>query len=225
MKSVVSQYKSFETTLSPRLILGLWHPKFLSPAREHVPTLRRIHIGSTPSLARNYFWDTCDGFSMYFASLVPDEGQKFLRDAQAAGKSIMVWTVNRPDEMVEATRWGVTAVLTDCTDLFNRLKQEMSTDFERIYGEYVGTAFRWATWKYYSVPLKRTQSIWDAETEELAGESFALSHERNLAQFSPASIMGSETSTAVGTPMVKAAEFSLPAPNIPIFEPLERQAF
>lgn len=130
MKKIVQSYPSYETDLSPRLILGLWHPKFLGAARTHVPALRRVHIGASPSAARNYFWRDCDGFSMYFACLVGADGQAFLEQAKRDGKDVFVWTVNRKDEMIEATRWGVKAVLTDKTDVFQNLRKDMSSEFE-----------------------------------------------------------------------------------------------
>lgn len=175
MARVVAQHDDGHGSLAPRLILGLWHPKFLQPAAEHVPALRRIHIGGSPALAREYFWDACDGFSMYFPSLVPVAGQQFLRDAQSAGKDVMVWTVNREDEMVEAARWGVAAVLTDRTDVFNALRRELHTDWYGTVRKHVGPAFRWTTWRYYTPALTRVQAAWHAETVGLAGESFGRS--------------------------------------------------
>lgn len=40
----------------------------------------------SPGIARRYFWDACDTFSMNFACLVSDEGVKFRKELQAAGK-------------------------------------------------------------------------------------------------------------------------------------------
>lgn len=51
-----------------------------------MPHLRRAHIGMSPSIARTYFWNSCDTFSMNFACLVTDEGVKFRKEVQAAGK-------------------------------------------------------------------------------------------------------------------------------------------
>ncbi|UZJ51886.1 hypothetical protein CBS101457_001206 [Exobasidium rhododendri] len=125
MKKTVESYPDFATKLSPRLILGLWHPVFLNSALEHVPSLRRVHIGGSPTTARTYFWNHCDGFSMWFPSLVGTEGQSFIQQARDEGKDVFVWTVNRKDEMIEATRWGVKAILTDKTDLFQDVRKNM----------------------------------------------------------------------------------------------------
>lgn len=154
MNKVVRTFPEYETELSPRLILGLWHPKFLEPAKKHVPTLRRAHIGSSPADALKYFWDDCDAFSLCFPSLVTAEGQNFLKRATEADKDVMVWTVNRIDEMVESTRWGVKAILTDCTDVLQKLRVEMAQDFIGTEKKYVNPWFRWANYRYYTPSTK-----------------------------------------------------------------------
>lgn len=172
MKRTVEKYDGYAQDLSPRLILGLWHPVFLASALEHVPTLRRIHIGGSPTTARTYFWDHCDGFSMWFPSLVGQEGQMFIQQARKEGKDVFVWTVNRSDEMIEATRWGVKAILTDKTALFQDVRKEMLDDYSTTRSEQVGFFFRWATWRYYTVPQLFIQSIWTSELERRAGITF-----------------------------------------------------
>ncbi|KAI3481498.1 hypothetical protein L1887_56045 [Cichorium endivia] len=172
MRSVIESYPNFDTDLAPRLILGLWHPKFLESALQNVPSMKRIHIGASPRAARRYFWNDCTGFSMYFACLVGAEGQAFIADAQEAGKDIYVWTVNRKDEMIEATRWGVKAVLTDKTALFQDVRKDMTQDFASTRQLEVGMFFRWATWRYYTLPQIVMQNIWLANIEKRAGSPF-----------------------------------------------------
>ena len=91
-----------------------------------MPSLRRAYIGASPADARRFFWNDCDAFSICFASLVGSEGQRFLREARAANKDVMVWTVNRKDEMIQATKWGVKAILTDYTADLHKLRDEMT---------------------------------------------------------------------------------------------------
>lgn len=172
MKEVVQSYPNYAEDLSPRLILGLWHPCFIKPALEHVPTLRRVHIGGSPTAARTYFWEHCDGFSMWFASLVGAEGQAFIEQAKRENKDVFVWTVNRKDEMVEATRWGVKAILTDKTDMFQTVRQEMTNDYASTRSEEVGFFFRWASWRYWMLPQFVIQSMWIANLEKRAGSTF-----------------------------------------------------
>jgi len=120
-----SKHASWETVLAPRLILGLWHPLFLKAAYDHLPLLRRYHIGFSPNVVRTYFWDACDGFSINFALLMGKEGQKFLQQCREAGKEICVWTVNDPGEMKVAMSWGVKAILTDRVGAFTSLRDEV----------------------------------------------------------------------------------------------------
>lgn len=126
MGETVQKFPEHEKELAPRLILGLWHPKFITPAKKYVPSLRRAYIGASPADARRFFWNDCDAFSICFASLVGSEGQRFLREARAANKDVMVWTVNRKDEMIQATKWGVKAILTDYTADLHKLRDEMT---------------------------------------------------------------------------------------------------
>jgi len=172
MKETVEKHDNFAEDLSPRLILGLWHPVFLKAALAYLPTLRRVHIGGSPTMARTYFWKHCDGFSMWFPSLVGSEGQNFLADARREGKDVFVWTVNRRDEMIEATRWGVKAILTDKTDMFQNVRQEMQDDFALARSEKVGFFFRWATLQYWMLPQFLKQAVWMSELEGRAGCTF-----------------------------------------------------
>lgn len=201
MRKVIESYPDYENDLSPRLILGLWHPKFLKSALVNVPSMTRIHIGASPSAARQYFWKDCSGFSMYFACLVGSDGQSFIEEAKAAGKDVYVWTVNRKDEMIEATRWGVKAVLTDKTALFQGLRKEMTNDFATTRQEQVGLFFRWATWRYYMLPQFVLQTLWMANIEKRAGCSFKEGNKI----ISPATVADLEKGESPVAPFEKTA--------------------
>lgn len=127
MARIIQRHDEWETKLAPRLILGLWHPIFIRPALVHLPRLRRYHIGISPSLARQYFWNVCEGFSISFSMLIGPEGQQFIRDVREAGKEVCVWTVNDLNEMRTAMSWGVKAVLTDKVATFVKLREEVSS--------------------------------------------------------------------------------------------------
>ena len=101
MHTVISSQPDWENALAPRIVLGLWHPKFLEPAQRLLPYCKRSHIGLSPHVAREWFWDSCDGFSMAFMGLQTSEGVRFRNECKAAGKKLMVWTVNDPREMME----------------------------------------------------------------------------------------------------------------------------
>lgn len=121
-----SSYPDYEHTLSPRLILGLWHPLFIAPAKQHLPTLRRYHIGVSTTIARKYFWDACEGFSFAFPMLMSGQGQAFLNDCMRHGKDVTVWTVNDKEEMITAAGWGVKAILTDKVAYCVNVRKEVS---------------------------------------------------------------------------------------------------
>ena len=74
--------------------------------------------------------------------------------------------------MIEATRWGVKAVLTDKTALFQDLRKDMTQDFASTRQVEVGMFFRWATWRYYALPQFVMQNMWLANIEKRAGSPF-----------------------------------------------------
>ena len=78
--------------------------------------------------AREYFWDTCDGFSMYFSCLVGREGQKFREDCKRSGKKVMLWTVNRREEMIEVGK-----ILNDRTLTSVKLPSSSSRPFVGVW--------------------------------------------------------------------------------------------
>ncbi|GAA6063176.1 hypothetical protein JCM10212_003111 [Sporobolomyces blumeae] len=144
---LVIAHDDYETKLAPRLVLGLWHPKYVEPAREILPYLRLAHIGLSPAIARRYFWDACQFFSMNFSCLVTSDGAAFREECKRAGKDIGVWTVNERREMIEATKWGAKAILTDRTDDWLALKNEMLNDWDKVAKE-TSWKFGWTSLRY-----------------------------------------------------------------------------
>lgn len=78
MHNIISAQENWETVLAPRILLGLWHPTFIPHAKEHLPYCRRSHIGVDIGVARTYFWDNVEVFSMSFGSLTNAEGEKYV---------------------------------------------------------------------------------------------------------------------------------------------------
>jgi hypothetical protein len=76
MNEIIVSHPEWEVKLAPRIILGLWHPRFLSAAKVHLPYCKRSHIGPAPDIARKYFWNDCDAFSMWFPALATADGEK-----------------------------------------------------------------------------------------------------------------------------------------------------
>ena len=78
MHSIMSSHEEWEGLLAPRIVLGLWHPKFLDAAEKYLPYCKRAHIGLSPHLARTYFWKSCDGFSIALGALATSEGERWV---------------------------------------------------------------------------------------------------------------------------------------------------
>jgi len=149
---IISAYPNYETELAPRLILGLWHPLFILPAKRHLPSLTRYHIGISVAIARKYFWSDCVGFSIGFPLLMPAEGQAFLRECKEAGKAVAVWTVNDREEMIVSAGWGVDAVLTDKVSDFVSVRQELEENPSKLQLPITRRiVFPWTSWKYYTL--------------------------------------------------------------------------
>ncbi|SCV72746.1 BQ2448_4283 [Microbotryum intermedium] len=150
MHEIIAQYPDYETVLGPRLVLGLWHPKYVEPAVRLLPYMKRAHIGLSPGLARKYFWDACSSFSMNFSCLVGGDGEAFRRECKAAGKDLYVWTVNERREMIEATKWGVKAILTDRTAEFLKLREQIEYDWPSVSRE-TSWKFAYTSFWYSSI--------------------------------------------------------------------------
>ena len=131
-------------------VVGLWHPRFIRPAREHLPYALRSHIGLSPHIARQYFFNDVQSFSMAWSALCTTEGARFLEECKAANKRVMVWTVNTPEQMVEATRWGVDAILTDVTKTWLDLRAAMDKDYEGTLALHGSRTFLWTSWQCYT---------------------------------------------------------------------------
>jgi phosphatidylglycerol phospholipase C len=78
MHKIISAQPNWETELAPRILLGLWHPRFLPFAKARLPYCKRSHIGMSIARARKWFWDECDAFSIAFGALTSIDGQKLV---------------------------------------------------------------------------------------------------------------------------------------------------
>jgi|SRR6266550_2322525 len=77
MHEIIAAQPDWQTALAPRILLGLWHPRFLDHAKARLPYCRRSHIGCSTDIARKYFWDDCDAFSIAFGALAVYDGQRY----------------------------------------------------------------------------------------------------------------------------------------------------
>ncbi|KAH9948787.1 PLC-like phosphodiesterase [Amylocystis lapponica] len=159
---------------TPERLFRLMHtiisaqPDFIPHAKAHVPYLRRGHIGDSIERARKYFWDSCEVFSIRFATLTVAEGEKFRRDCKKAGKQVMVWTVNDPVQMVEAVRMDVDVILTDVTRTWLDLRAAMQVDYDKIAARH-SRMFLWTSLQYYTAWQYRLSWLSGKTLEMFAG--------------------------------------------------------
>jgi len=172
MHQTISDFPNWETDLVPRILLGLWHPSFLKAAMENVPYLKRSHIGQSPYIAREFFWDGVDAFSMNFGSLCTQEGERFRKECQAAGKKLMVWTVNSPDQMMEAVRWQADAIITDVTKVWLDLRKALTDDYKKAAAPFdgpLGRLFLWTTPMFFTPMQVLRWNLQKTTLEKAAG--------------------------------------------------------
>jgi phosphatidylglycerol phospholipase C len=168
MHTIISSYEDWETLLAPRLLLGLWHPRFLPYAKKQLPYCKRSHIGMNLQVARKWFWEDCDVFSMSFSSLCGADGVKFREECKQAGKKVMVWTVNEPEHMMEAVRWGVDVILTDVTRVWLDMRSALQSDYHKQIARY-GRFFLWTSWRFYSPVIFTEHFFHKLSLEKVAG--------------------------------------------------------
>lgn len=129
MKTELEKFENWEQTLAPRLILGIWHPGFVAPAQAHLPFLPRYAICMSIPSIRKYFFDSCQGFSVWFPPLLSAEGAAFRAECRKKAKRLVVWTVNHSQEMEECLSWGddvLEAIITDHPDIVLDLAKKVS---------------------------------------------------------------------------------------------------
>lgn len=98
-----------------RLVLGVWHHKFLPSCRRYLPDLHITHIGLHTSYARRYFLRNpqVSSFNLQLYALVTASQQNFVAEAHALGKQTYIWTVNDAESMRFCVKIKVDAILSD----------------------------------------------------------------------------------------------------------------
>lgn len=117
LSKILKSYNEDLSVFSKRITLGIWHPKFISYAKTHLPEIPIVHIGISLEIARDYFSDA-DGYNLRYIALSGYEGQNFIKEAHSKGKPVFVWTVNKEDHAKNCHNWGVDAIMTDKTKFF-----------------------------------------------------------------------------------------------------------
>ncbi|KAH9833462.1 PLC-like phosphodiesterase [Rhodofomes roseus] len=148
MARTIRAYDAWETALAPRILLGVWHTNYVRPAMDVLPRCGLAHIGFNVSIARTWFWDSCEVISLHFTQWTTRDGQRLLKECKAAGKTTMVWTVNNPLEMAEAIRWGIDVIMTDVPHILHALRRDLEADWNKTLARYPRT-FLWKHHRYY----------------------------------------------------------------------------
>ncbi|KAF8914290.1 PLC-like phosphodiesterase [Gymnopilus junonius] len=143
MHKVIAAQPNWETTLAPRILLGLWHPRFIVYAKE-------------PLVCKKVFWNDCHAFSMSFGSLTTMDGQRFRDECKVAGKNLM------------AVRWNVNAIITDFTKNLLMILSPFVADYEKIGSQY-GRFFLWTTFKFYTPVMLAYSRLAQTYLESIAG--------------------------------------------------------
>ncbi|CAJ0766262.1 18859_t:CDS:2 [Entrophospora sp. SA101] len=117
LSTILKSYNDDLNYFKKRLLLGIWHPKFLTLAKTQLPQLPIIHIGFSLSIAKNYFSDA-DGYSLMFASLYDEEAKQFIEYAHKLGKPVFAWTINKTKIFKECVELGIDGIMTDESKYF-----------------------------------------------------------------------------------------------------------
>lgn len=96
-----------------RIVMGIWAAKYLPLAQKYVPGYPVMHIGFSTSYARHFLAIPNVGFNMLIPALIAPGGKRFLRDARAAHRQVLAWTVNTEDRMEWCIRRELDGVITD----------------------------------------------------------------------------------------------------------------
>jgi hypothetical protein len=147
LHKIISSYPNFEKDLLPRLVFGFWHPKHLDVAVRFFPSVRRTHIGSSPKVAQELFWDHVEGFSMFYFSLMTPDGQRFCRKCKAANKLLMVYHAETPESWARSIKSGVAVIITDRIESYVAWRAKIKT---RKHNEIsrIGSAYNpFSTWR------------------------------------------------------------------------------
>lgn len=125
IRQTIEHYPGWATVLAPRLVLGLWHPRYIEPATRILPYLPRYAISMSIAQARAYFFHHCHGFSIMYEALASKDGDRFRAECKVAGKAICAWTVNSREEMRQCARWELQSIISDKPGVWREIKRQV----------------------------------------------------------------------------------------------------
>lgn len=181
IKEEMFKYEHWETLLAPRIILGIWHPKFILAARRHLPFIPLYAICMSVATVRSFFFQHCVGFSIAFPALYSADGKRFRDEARAAGKKITVFTVNDRSEMLECIRWGVRAVITDEPSKMVSLQEQIQQDPTTLLTPYFQRVLMpWTSPRYYAYKYNAEADIEMEYLEREGGKFYVVQDVINI---------------------------------------------
>jgi len=101
-----------------RVVLGCWDARYMRLCRAALPGFALAYIGWSLPYARHLLRYEGVHFNLQQRVLVGPWGRHFVRQAQARGRRVLVWTVNREEWMEWSIRRRVDGVITDDPKLF-----------------------------------------------------------------------------------------------------------
>lgn len=119
MRLIRNTIRSFERrSIVPRpwkerIVLGIWAPEFLPLCARYLDGYQITHIGFSIRYAEEFRKVKGVGFNLLQKGLVSDEGETFVKEVQAEGRKIFVWTVNDEVGMKWSLGNEVDGVVTD----------------------------------------------------------------------------------------------------------------
>ncbi|KAJ7285767.1 PLC-like phosphodiesterase [Mycena rebaudengoi] len=136
MHSIISSHPRWEVTLAPRILLGIWHPRFLQPAKDILPHCRRSSISHSLFITKTYLLKEVETVSVWYHTLMTWEGQRFREDIKKSGKKLIVYTVNHPEHLVEMARWEVDAIITDTPKRWLDIRSALEANYDTTEARY-----------------------------------------------------------------------------------------
>jgi len=122
--AIASVAPSSSTPWNQRIVLGIWAAKFLPFCAQYLPGYAISNIGFSIPYARGFLTLPHICFNTLQHSLMGPRGRSYIRDLQAKGRPLLVWTVNVDYCMRWSIDRGVDGVITDDPKRFQEIVGE-----------------------------------------------------------------------------------------------------
>jgi hypothetical protein len=100
--------------------------KYVPLCEDYFPGFSLVHIGFSVPYSRQFLAIENVGFNILQATLVSPFGRKFIRDAKAAERRVLSWTVNDEKNLDWCTRRKLDGVVTDDPKKFLELQNQFA---------------------------------------------------------------------------------------------------